>query len=322
MSPVALGFIGFGIMGERLLRAAVDHGSVRVAGVWDPSPGAMARLARDFPAVAALDSPGAVVAAADCLHVASPPTSHLGHARAILAAGRAAFLEKPLAVDIADARRFVAEAGAARAAVNFPFASSLAVAQLASWVDEGAVGEPAGLAIKVAFATWPRPWQADAAGWLSRRAEGGFTREVVSHFLFLARRRLGPLAVLSRRADYPAGDGSETAIAAELTAGGVPVTLTGGVGTTEAADHNLWELTGDRGAIRLRDWSIAERRAADGTWHQAPEAMANERARPLVLARQLDQLVAMTQGERHSLATVTEALDVQVAVETILGAAG
>lgn len=317
---VALGFIGYGIMGERLLRAALDHDPsvLRPAGVWDPSPAAMERLAAAFPDVPRLADAAAVIAAADCAYVASPPATHLGHAANILAAGRAAFLEKPLAVDVDAAERLVAGAAGARAAVNFPFASSLAVAQLAAWTAEGAVGRPRSLRIEVAFAEWPRPWQADAAGWLARRAQGGFTREVVSHFLFLARRRLGPLALLAHSVDYPPGVGSEQVIAATLTAGDVPVRLSGRVGGIDKPDHNLWVLEGDDGAIRLRDWSIAERLQADGSWREADGAMPNERARPLVLKRQLDAVAAMTRGEPHSLATLGEALDVQRIVEAIL----
>ncbi|MCC7276558.1 MAG: Gfo/Idh/MocA family oxidoreductase [Alphaproteobacteria bacterium] len=320
MNALALGVVGYGIMGERLLRAAMDHdpAAVRVAGVWDPAPSAMARLADAFPGVPRLAGPDAVIAAADCVYVASPPATHLAHAEAAVAAGKAAFLEKPLAVDVAAARRFVAGAGDARTAVNFPFASSLAVARLAAWEDEGVVGVRRRLTIEVAFAAWPRPWQMDAAGWLAGRAQGGFTREVVSHFLFLARRRLGPLQLLSHAVDYPPGDGSELGITAELRAGDVSVRLAGRVGGTDKADHNLWLLEGDRGAIRLRDWSVAERREADGTWREAADAMANERARPLVLRRQLDAVAAMTRGAPHGLATTAEALDVQTVVEAIL----
>src|SRR5690606_14659410 len=101
-------------------------------------------------------------AASDCAYVASPPATHLAHATAILDAGRAAFLEKPLAVDVGAAERLVAGAAGARAAVNFPFASSLAVAQLGAWIDAGAIGRPQALRIEVAFAEWPRPWQVDA----------------------------------------------------------------------------------------------------------------------------------------------------------------
>ncbi|BBK30992.1 putative dehydrogenase [Stella humosa] len=320
MTAIGLGFIGYGIMGDRLLRAALDHDPavLRTVGVWDPSAEAMARLAANFPGVARLHDPAEVIAAADCVYVASPPASHLEHAHAILGAGKAAFLEKPLAVDVGQAERLVAGAAGARAAVNFPFASSLAVAQLAAWLDEGAVGAPQSLRIEVAFARWPRPWQEDAAGWLARRGQGGFTREVVSHFLFLARRRLGPLTLLAHSVEYPGGDKAEEVIAATLTAGEVPVRLSGRVGGTDKADHNRWTLEGDLGAIRLSDWSVAERRQPDGTWREAADAMPNEKARPLVLKRQLDSVAAMAHGRPHPLATLGEALDVQRVVEAIL----
>ena len=194
-APIALGIIGFGIMGERLLRAALAHAaeSVTPVGVWDPSPAAAARLSSIAP-VPMRASAEAVIAACDCLYIAAPPAAHIPLARQALAAGRAVFLEKPLATDLAAARAFVAdaEASGARAAVNFPMASSPAVRQLAAWQ---AALAPQALVIETDFATWPRGWQQDAASWLARRAEGGFTREVVSHFLFLTRRRLGPLVV-------------------------------------------------------------------------------------------------------------------------------
>lgn len=324
MPTVALGIIGFGIMGERLLRAALDHAAAHVhpVGVFDPSPAAAARLAAIAPRVPMMASAAEVIEACECLYVAAPPAAHIPLAEAALGAGRAVFLEKPLAVDLAAARALVAKAEAlgARAAVNFPMASSPAVAQLAAWREEGATGPAASLAIETAFATWPRGWQQDAAAWLSRRAEGGFTREVVSHFLFLTRRQLGPLALQEARASFPGGDGSETAIEARLTAGGVPVTLNGGVGTTPKDDHNTWTLRGPSGAIRLRDWSFAERLGEDGGWHQAPDALPNERMRPLVLKGQLAGAAAMTRGKPHWLATLREALEVQEVVEAILAA--
>lgn len=173
-TPVSIGIVGAGIMGERMLAAILDQdsGAVRVGGLWDPSPAAIARVAASRPGIPLCPSAAAVIEACECLYVASPPASHLGYARAALAAGRTVFCEKPLAVDLPDARAFVA-AAAGRGAVNFPFASSLGVATLTRWMDEGAVGRPTGLRIEVAFATWPRAWQADAAGWLDRRPEGG-----------------------------------------------------------------------------------------------------------------------------------------------------
>ena len=250
MGPVRLGIVGYGIMGERLLCAAIAHGPdvIAIAGVWDPSSRAMDRLADAFPQAPRAASTHELVAASDCVYIASPPATHLGHVRRVLERERAVFCEKPLAVDIADANRLVEAAGSegARAAVNFPFVSSFAVDQIGTWIAEGAVGEPRAIRIEVAFARWPRSWQADAASWLDRRAQGGFTREVVSHFLFLSRRLIGPLELRRAVVEYPDGDGSERGIEAVLTAGAVPVRLSGGVGGTEQDDHNLWVLEGSR----------------------------------------------------------------------------
>ena len=316
---VAIGIIGAGIMGERLLGAILqqDPALVHVCGIWDPSPDAMRRMERTFPDVARLPDAGAVIAASDCVYVASPPASHLGHARAALAAGKSFFGEKPLSVDVTDARAFVAEAGT-RGAVNFPFASSFAVAALRDWLDKGEIGTPQRIDIEVGFKVWPRPWQADAVAWLDRPQQGGFTREVVSHFLFLSRRLAGPLHGLAGRASFPEAGLSERRIEATLRAGDLPVTLSGAVGATSKDDHNVWTLEGDRGAIRLCDWSIAERRLPDGSWQPAPDAMPNERARPLALKRQLEGVARLARGEAHHLATLEEALNVQEIVEGIL----
>ena len=318
--PIRLGIVGAGIMGERMLGAILNADGQAAAvpsGIWDPSPEALARVAARFPDVPRLADRDAVVAACDCLYVASPPASHLDHARAALAVGRSVFCEKPLAVDLADSRAFVEEANG-RGAVNFPFASSLGIETLRGWIEAGTIGRPVSLDIAVAFATWPRGWQADAASWLDARAQGGFTREVVSHFLFLARRVLGPLADLDGGAAFPEAGRSERSLAATLTAGGVPVRLSGGVGTTDREDSNGWTLEGETGAVRLRDWAIAERRRPDGTWETAPDAIPNERARPIALRRQLAGVARMTRGESHHLATLQEALDVQEVVEALL----
>lgn len=313
-----LGIIGLGIMGERLMRAALAHEGTEVVAVWDPAAEASARLAVITPALRLSTSAAEVIAASDAVYVASPPASHIAHGQAVLGAGRALFLEKPLASDLAAARDFVAATRGMRAAVNFPMASSPAIQQLREWLPD--IGAIRRIDITAAFAEWPRGWQKGAATWLSQREEGGFTREVVSHFLFLAQRLVGPLTLHEARAAFPPGNGSEIAIAARLQAGVVPVAISGGVGTTLADDHNLVRIQGASGAIRLRDWSFAERIAADGTWHPAHDALPNERMRPMTLSRQLDKLAALTRGEAVDLATLGEALAVQEIVERILAA--
>ena len=311
-----LGIIGLGIMGERLMRAALAHPGTEVVGVWDPSPAAARRLAGITADVAMSGSVEQVIGAADAVYVASPPDSHIALGKAALAAGKALFLEKPLASDVPAARDFVASAKGQRAAVNFPMASSPTIAQLRRWRPE--IGRIERIEIQADFAGWPRGWQKDAAAWLSRRADGGFTREVCSHFLFLAQRWGGPLRLAEASVTYPEGDGSETAISARLWAGDVPVSLRGSVGTITADEHNLTTIIGSKGQLRLRDWSFGEKLDADGQWRTAPDAMPNSEMRPLTLAGQLDKLAALTRGEETELASLAEALSVMEAVEGIL----
>ncbi|MBY0335922.1 MAG: Gfo/Idh/MocA family oxidoreductase [Acetobacteraceae bacterium] len=300
-------------MGERLLRVAVPHGTP-IAALWDPSSAAMARLAGLGPAAG---SAAEVIAASDAVYVASPPSSHIEHGRAALAAGKALLLEKPLASDTEAARGFVAWAAGKPAAVNFPMASSPAVARLREWLS--GIGAVQRCDIAVAFREWPREWQKAAASWLSLRAEGGFTREVVSHFLFLAGRVLGPLEIVEAQAGFPDAARAETSLRASLRAGAVPVSLTGDVGTTDREDTNLFTLVGERGSIRLRDWSIAERQRADGGWEPDPDAVPNPQMRPVTLGGQLDKLARLAAGERDTgLATLEEALAVQELVEAML----
>src|SRR6056297_1840656 len=221
-APVRLGTIGYGIMGERLLRVARAHDpDVLVSsGVWDPSADAIARYRKDFPEGTAFDTMEALVAASDVVHVASPPAFHLDQLEVAAAAGLAVLCEKPLGVDVDKAEAVVGrmEAIEARAAVNFPFTASFAHDQIQAWRDAGELGELERAEIEIGFANWPRPWQMDAAAWLDRRAQGGFTREVVSHFLFATLRRIGPIIMHSASVRYPVGTGSETACTAEMTA--------------------------------------------------------------------------------------------------------
>ncbi len=195
---VRLGIIGAGIMGERLLRAAQGHASVAVSGAWDPRgpphwPGCGTLAPADLP------RPQAVIAGVRLRlrrrAPGQPPRAT--HARRSPPA-RPCSARSRWRTDVADARAFLAEAASARAAVNFPFASSPSVERLGSWLagmgHAGTVGDRGRLRHLAARLAAGRR----RAGWTAP-AQGGFTREVVSHFLFLARRLLGPLSPASPR---------------------------------------------------------------------------------------------------------------------------
>jgi predicted dehydrogenase len=315
-----IGIIGLGIMGQRMLASLGRHPGFTVVAAWDPSPAALDRLRRDMPAIAAAASAESLAARSDiaALYIASPPASHPAYVELAWDNGKAAFCEKPLAVSLDVSERLVRRQAAERqrAAINFPFASGPAARALAAAVADGTLGTVERIDIAVAFAAWPRPWQ-QAGAWLAERAEGGFVREVVSHFLFLSQRLVGPLAVGGARVTYPAdGKTAETAIEAHLTAGKVEINLTGKVGETTADDSNSLTVTGTKGAMRLYDWAGLQRREHGG-WREV-EFGPGPPLRQRSAMTQLDQLAALVEERPHGLPTLVEGLAVQRCIETLL----
>jgi len=171
--------------------------------------------------------------------------------------------------------------------------------------------------IELAFAEWPRPWQAAAGAWLAQRAEGGFAREVLSHFIFVLQRVLGPASVSAARVDYPAnGRSAETALRARLQVGGVAVQIEGRVdGKLATADHNRMRWRGSKGELELRDWFGLVRRVDGADDTPLGDASA---LRAKGQGDQLDQRVRLIEGRSHGLPGFDEALAVQQTIEHIL----
>jgi predicted dehydrogenase len=314
-----IGILGLGIMGERMLRNMRDHPAFTVVAAWDPAGAALDKLGHLGPTARAAGDAAALVAdpAVDCVYIAAPPAAHLGHAHLAFDHGKAVFCEKPLATNLAAARAAVERVERERrmAAINFPYASAPAVRAIASGLKSGELGPIERVEVEVAFARWPRAWQAGAQ-WLALRREGGFVREVLSHFIFLAQRLFGPLRLREAQVDYP-GDGrsAETAMAARLEAGVVPITLSGRVGG-DAADFNRCIVRGRNGAFELHDW-YSLRRRINGSWLDIDFGEgATDRERSY--RAQLDALDAMLAGRPHALPSFREGLAVQECIEAML----
>ncbi|MDN3922284.1 Gfo/Idh/MocA family protein [Roseateles violae] len=317
-----IGVIGLGVMGQRMLARLAGHERLQAAWVWDADPAAVARTLQTYPQLRAADSAAGLIASEGLhsLYIATPPAPHMALTELAFDAGLAVFCEKPLTVDFEAARRCIAriEREGRRAAVNFALASSPGLGLLQTSFGAAAkrpLGELTAVELEVAFAAWPRPWQAAAGRWLAERVEGGFTREVLSHFIFVLQRVLGPATVQASAASYPAdGIGAETALRAELQAGGVPVRITGAV-AGEVADRNRMLWRGAAGEIELGQWfSEVQQRRHDGSRPLGDAALLRNAAQ----ADQLQQWVAMIEGRSHSLPGYAESLAVQQTIEALL----
>ena len=317
-----VGVIGLGVMGQRMLARLEGHARLQATQVWDADPHAVARTLAAYPRLKAAANAEALIATPGLasLYIATPPAPHMALSNRAFDAGLAVLCEKPLTVDVAAARQAIARIAreGQRAAVNFSLASSAGLAAMQAALQpgpQGALGTLQAGRIELAFAAWPRPWQAAAGAWLSERAEGGFTREVLSHFIFVLQRLLGPATVRASTPVYPAdGRGAETALSAQLEAGGVPVSIEARVGG-DADDVNRMTLQGSAGEIELRNWFGVYRRRAGADWDSLGDP-AELRTRGQV--DQLTQWVALIDGEPHGLPGFAEALAVQETIEALL----
>lgn len=317
-----VGVIGLGVMGQRMLARLAGHPRLRATHIWDADPSAVARARADHPSLTVAADAKSLMATSGLasLYIATPPAAHLALSHRAFDAGLAVLCEKPLTTDFAAARLALAriEREGQRAAVNFSLASSPGLAALqAAWRQQpgGPIGTALAARIELAFAAWPRPWQAAAGLWLRQRAEGGFSREVLSHFVFVLQRVLGVAQVSQSAPVYPDdGLGAETALAATLQAGGIPITIEARIGG-DADDHNRLTLTGSEGEIELRGWfGVVLRRAGAGEQSLGDPAALRSQGQ----ADQLTQWVALIEGREHSLPGYAEALAVQQTIEALL----
>ena len=280
-----------------------------------------------------MDSPRDVIKSCDVVYIAVPPAAHGAYVNMAVDAGIGIFCEKPLGIDIQESQEMVEAVANSQVAggVNFVFASAPAAVRLGEAIRSGELGEILRIEIRLHFPQWPRPWQREAT-WLAAAAEGGWTREVASHFLFLAQRYCGDLDLQYRYVDRPDKDLAERRVIAHLEAGSTEVLLTG---SSASAGQEIVEcmVHGTQKSLRLRNWYSLEycthpdsadpnsagpdSAGQDSGWLAMAET--NDPNPALAAYRaQLDQLKLMLDRRPHHLATFAEALGVQNCVEEIL----
>ncbi len=318
-SPHRIAVIGLGIMGRRMLANLRLHPAFEPVAVWDPSDAACQKTLDDAPDSIMARSAHAAMEAADSVYLACPPGPRKELALAAAGQSKAVFLEKPLGLDDDESRDLVKrlEASGVPCAVNFTQAGGRALAEVVRAQAAGETGAIVGVDIVVTYPAWPRAWQVDA-DWLRFRAEGGYTREVISHFIFATERLIGETWLIRGHAYYPDDDAlCETHVMARLeNVDGVPVSIMGSIGGVQP-DRQEVTVTGERCSYRISEFFQLSR-SDGGPFEEAIEQPDDPRVD--TLQRQLDELDKCLRRAPHLLATPQEALSVQRKIEAILSA--
>ncbi len=270
MSICRIGLIGAGNVGRRHAQVLSSFPDVRLAGVADANPAAAAALAADIGCQVFGSTDELLSTRPDAVYVCVPPFAHGAPENAVLSAGVALFVEKPLAVTAAAAERI----GASAAAAGVPTAVGhhwryLEVVERARRLLDG---RP----VRLVSGTWldkvpPVDW------WRVRERSGGPVVEQAIHVLDLARLFAGEVAEV-----FAMGDGRPPAIPGADVDGVTTATLrfeSGALGTLsttcllgwkqraglELVADGLWLSVGEDGLV-IREGGtepVEERVAAD-----------------------------------------------------------
>ena len=309
--------IGLGIMGLRMAERMARHPHFSVDTIWDPDAAACQTTQNLVPSATIAANAADAIAAADLVYLACPPAPRKAYALITAAQGKAVFLEKPLGIDVDESQDLAQKLtlSGVPTAVNFTQAAGAALTDISMATKAGALGQLMGVDIVVTYANWPRAWQ-KGADWLRFRDEGGMTREVISHLLFFSERVLGPLELVWAQPTYPTQDNlCETHVAARLVnTAGLPVTIMGSIGGAQP-DRQEVIIKGAKTSRRVCDFY---RDAVSSGGDFTPTSTDPVDPRATSLKVQLDDLALLMAGKPNRLATVHEALRVQILVEGIL----
>ena len=309
--------IGLGIMGNRMLKHMKLHDDFQPDFLWDPDETKCLDTIKENPDSKIMNSPSEAIKAADLIYLACPPIVRKVYAVEAASLGKSLFLEKPFGIDIQDSFDLIKKLGTYNIpiAVNFTQASGVALNDLLESKNNGEMGILLGVDIVVTYPSWPRLWQKEA-DWLRFRKEGGMTREVISHFLFFSERVLGPLKVVWAKPTYPNDPLlCETNVLARLeTDNGCHVNILASVGGMQP---DRQELT-VKGSLKSRRISEFYKDSETDGSEFIPLRNEPKDPRAISLKGQLDNLSLNLRNLPNTLATMQEAMRVQLLVEEIL----
>ena len=314
---IKVAIIGLGIMGRRMLQHMRIHEKFEPNFLWDPDNTACLKALEVDTEAEITGSPEEAVDAADLIYLACPPKVRDAYAIEAAQKGKALFLEKPLGINIDKSRSLIDKLKGFNVplAVNFTQAAGPALNDLIQAKSDGELGEMIGVDIIVTYPKWPREWQKEA-NWLQFREEGGMTREVISHFLFFSERVLGLLELKWAKVVYPKDDLlCETDVLARLeTQDGKCVNILASVGGVQP-DRQEMTIRGSKASRRVSEF-YKDFQSDGGEFLPLRDEPKDPRA--ISLKSQLDALYCNFQGTPNNLATIDEALRVQILIEKIL----
>lgn len=313
-----VGVVGLGAVGTRMVENMQRHDRFEPVAGFDTSLAAREALTKRVPKISSTSEIEALLSRddIDVLYISTPPKSHAEYVRHGISKGWKIFCEKPLGVDVADSRRLMEEMDGSGLgqAVNFVYSGAPAALHAQKLIKDGVIGEIIGAELDLRLSSWPRAFQSGAQ-WLSTRAEGGFVREMMSHYAYLTQVLLGKTSLNDKvLAHFEPNGGAENLMLTIWDTGKGKVTVSGVVGGNRS-DVVSFRILGSKGCLLFDNWYSLFLESKAGT-EQVLDL--NQQSPAAAYQGQLDQLAFQFDDDKQRLATFSDALAVQKLIEKMV----
>jgi predicted dehydrogenase len=257
-NKVAVGIIGLGGVGERVLKEFMQHDEIRIVSICDNNIGRIGEFSSQYQGVSLHSDYKDVLKndEIDLVYIAVPPKLHHEIALNAIKVKKHVLCEKPLANSLVEAEEMFAaaqESGVIHA-LNFPTFYRGEFNKLEQIVKDNMLGEITRIEVNTYFHEWPRPWQQNS--WIASREQGGFIREVMPHYIQLIQYLFGAIYRIVSKVTYPSNpENCETAITAIAELEDRTPILFNGVSNIAMKELIHFTIYGTKGTVSLRNWN-------------------------------------------------------------------
>lgn len=250
-TKVKLGVIGAGVVAERIFKAASRVNDLEIVALFDSNYERAHAMGEKY-SIYVASSEDEVIERADAVYVATPPAYHHGSVMKVLHAKKHILCEKPLANSLEEAQEMLEATRAAGVVhgMNFPIHYSHAHERFVQAIRTRELGDIQHVEILAEFPQWPRNWQQNT--WIDTREQGGFTREVFTHFIQFLLEMLGTIQIHHKEIKY-SEKGAEMSLLAIGKIHHFPL-LIRGVTNVGAPEELSVRIFGTEKTIELSNW--------------------------------------------------------------------
>lgn len=313
MQKIGVAIIGLGVIAERLMPVFESHEKTKLVGGFDVDIKRVNYMKEKF-GLKGFDTYQDLINDEDVhmVYVAVPPQYHEEIALMAMEAGKHVFCEKPLAGTLDEALKIsqkALETGLVNG-MNFPLYYGFAYESLRKLLDNKTLGKIKRIDLTGVFPVWPRPWQQNQ--WIDTKLEGGFTREIFTHYVQLIHDAFGKVVNIETDVDYDNGhERAETQVLARGQIGDIKVMFSGLTFVDRLENLNM-TIYGEKGTFEIVNWRDVYL-AMNGEDRKFVEPEAKTPTYDLI-----DNLYKAIEGKDNRLVSFQAGYHVTEVIETIL----